>query len=1034
MHITDDMIKKLCSDMVYRHGDEIFTDGRVHIKKRSDTEISAVVDGEELYNVYISFEDNKIKSELCTCTYYQTMQTPCKHIVAVLKQRMAELKDGANLENENDRIASLLCHEFSSYGDRQKIRAAFELFVRPNRNTEPEFEMSVVLPDCGGRIQGLENFLDCYLNYKEFKIDRTNVYSRRSMYFASNEDSIIKILAEVYQTRSSGVSLYRKASSKTSFGSAVIRRVLPYLTNMDFKFVFGGISISGVKIKQDDPDILIDILATGRDIMMSLSESGYALTPNGEWFFYNDNIYHTSHTWRDYFMPIYRSLSDERRTQITFKGDNAMLFAAHVLPKLRDRHGVVIDGVDEIIVNDKPEFTVFLDSDGKNIVASVTARYGSMQFRLPQTHMPLDDKIIIRDFDYENRILSMFGSFNRAGYVYRLSGDKGIYKFITQDVKLLSGLSKVVVSDSFKRLEINDNFDLSVKASYNAREDYLEIEFSSDLLPEEISELLNALKFKEDFYRTKDGRYIEFNNNSKRELIELLLNVGVTEEDLKDGRKILPKFELLRLEASNGIEKDRSIKEYIDAVRSKKIDIPNELADTLRGYQKDAVSWFYELTQLGMGGILADDMGLGKTLETIAYIHCIKPDKPTLIVAPSTLIYNWQREIERFLPDSKYLLINGTKDERADLIQTVGEYEFVITSYPLLRRDINQYKYIEFSFCVIDEAQYIKNRKTMNAISVKKIQAEHKFALTGTPIENSIMELWSIFDFIMPGYLGSARSFGERFLNVSDDAEISETLRNIIRPFVLRRLKKDVLSELPEKIETTMTAELSREQKAIYQAYVEKVRNEAIDALASGGGKMSILTGILRLRQICCHPELFVSGQKLTSGKLELLKDVVKTALAGGHRILIFSQFRKMLDIIENELAQQGISAFTITGDVPIQERVDICERFNCGEKKVILVSLKAGGTGINLTGADTVIHYDPWWNPAVTDQATDRAYRIGQTRAVQVIKLASHGTIEEKILRLESKKRALADDIIKVNSKTIGNLTDREIMSLFDI
>ena len=1034
MHITDEMIKKLCSDMVYRHGDEIFRDGRVHIKKRSDTEIGAAVDGEELYHVYISFEDNKIKSELCTCTYYQTMQTPCKHIVATLMQRMAELKDGVNLENENDRIASLLCHEFSYYGDRQKIRATFELFVRPNRDTEPEFEMSVVLPDCGGRIQGLENFLDCYLNYKEFKVDRSNVYSRRSMYFAPDEDNIIKILAEVYQTRSSGISLYRKASSKTSFGSAVIRRVLPYLTNMDFKFVFDGISISGVKIKQDDPDILIDILATGRDIMMSLSESGYALTPNGEWFFYNDNIYHTSHTWRDYFMPIYRSLSDERRTQITFKGDNAMLFAAHVLPKLRDRHGVVIDGVDEIIVNDKPEFTVFLDSDGKNILAYVTARYGSMQFRLPQTHIPLDDKIIIRDFEFENRVLSMFGSFNRTGYVYRLSGDNEIYKFITQDIKLLSGLAKVVVSDSFRRLEINDNLDLSVKASYNTREDYLEIEFSSDLLPEEIRELLNALKFKEDFYRTKDGRYIEFNNNSKRELIELLLNVGVTEEDLKNGRKILPKFELLRLEASNDIEKDRSIKEYIDAVRSKKIDIPNKLANTLRGYQKDAISWFYELTQLGMGGILADDMGLGKTLETIAYIHCIKPEKPTLIVAPSTLIYNWQREIERFLPDSKYLLINGAKDERTDLIQKVGEYEFVITSYPLLRRDINQYKYIEFSFCVIDEAQYIKNRKTMNAISVKKIQAKHKFALTGTPIENSIMELWSIFDFIMPGYLGTARSFGERFLNVSDDAEISETLRNIIRPFVLRRLKKDVLSELPEKIETTMTAELSREQKAIYQVYVEKVRNEAIDVLASGGGKMSILTGILRLRQICCHPELFVSGQKLTSGKLELLKDVVKTALAGGHRILIFSQFRKMLDIIENELAQQGISAFAITGDVPIQERVDICERFNCGEKKVILVSLKAGGTGINLTGADTVIHYDPWWNPAVTDQATDRAYRIGQTRAVQVIKLASHGTIEEKILRLESKKRALADDIIKVNSKTIGNLTDREIMSLFDI
>ena len=280
MQITDEIIKKLCSDMVYRHGEEYFRDGRVHIRKRSESEISAAVDGEELYNVYISFDDDKIKSELCTCTYYQTMQSPCKHIIAVLKQRMAELNDVGSIENENDKIASSLCYEFSSYGEREKIHASFELYIKSNREImkEPEFELSLSLPDCGGKIQGLENFLDCYLTYKEFKVDRANTYSRRTMYFPQNEDNIIKIMSEVYQTRSSGVDLYRKASGKTSFGSAVIRRILPYLSNVDFRLIFDGMTINNVRVVKEDPDILIDIFATGKDIIMSLSESGLNIT------------------------------------------------------------------------------------------------------------------------------------------------------------------------------------------------------------------------------------------------------------------------------------------------------------------------------------------------------------------------------------------------------------------------------------------------------------------------------------------------------------------------------------------------------------------------------------------------------------------------------------------------------------------------------------------------------------------------------------------------------------------------------------
>ena len=1033
MNITDAMIKGICSDMIYKRGCEYYQEGRVHMKKRSETEISAAVDGEGIYNVYVTLKDGQIENELCTCPYYETMQSPCKHIIAVLKQRQAELLDNNLTLNENDNIAKSLCYEFSQSGDRERVNAVFELFIKPGKNGEGEFEMSLSLPELGGKVQALENFLDCYLGYRDFKVDRFNVYSRRRMYFPEHEDIIIKILAEVYQTRSSGVDIYRKASSRTAFGPAVMRRILPHLAATEFSLVFDGLRVNGARIIKEDPDILIDVEAFGKDIVMSLSENGFAITTNGEWFFYNDTIYNTTPAWRDYFMPIYRSLSQSRRTQITFKKDNAMMFASYVLPKLKNKHGVVISGVDEIVVNDTPVFCVHLDCERDIVTAVVSVRYGTMQFKLPSVDAYDGDKIVIRKHDDEEAVLSLFREFTLEKGAFKLYGDRNIFKFITEDIPKISKMCSISMTDGFKSLQVRDDFDLTVTAAYKESVDYLEIGFDSELSREELSRILVAVQNKELFYRTSDGNYINLKSDTKQNVLKLLEIIGVTEQDLLYGSKLVPKTEILRLDASSDIKKDKSFKDYIDKLHSIEAKIPDDLKGNLRGYQKTGITWFSELSELNMGGILADDMGLGKTLQTIAYIHGIRPEKPTLIVAPGTLVYNWQREIEKFTPNASYIIINGNKEAREALLKDISRYEFVITSYPLLRRDISLYRDIEFSYCFIDEAQYIKNPKTMNAISVKRINAKHKFALTGTPIENSIMELWSIFDFIMPGYLKSAREFRGRFEGSLNDSEISGTLRDIIRPFVLRRMKSEVLHELPEKIETTMFAELSKEQKGLYQALVAIAREEAAGVLRERGGRMTILTSLLRLRQICDHPMLYNQTASSESGKLNLLMQIVRDAHSLGRRILIFSQFRTMLDIIEDTLSKANFRTFTINGHVPINERIDICEKFNSGEGDVILVSLKAGGTGINLTGADMVIHFDPWWNPAVMDQATDRAYRIGQMRSVQVIKLATQGTIEEKILGLESKKRDLAGDIIRSNSKTLKNLTDDEIMSLFE-
>jgi SNF2 family DNA or RNA helicase len=385
------------------------------------------------------------------------------------------------------------------------------------------------------------------------------------------------------------------------------------------------------------------------------------------------------------------------------------------------------------------------------------------------------------------------------------------------------------------------------------------------------------------------------------------------------------------------------------------------------------------------------------------------------------------------------LAVIGNQVQRQPLLEQIDDYDLVITSYPLIRRDISAYLGYRFSFCFIDEAQHVKNHYTQSARAIRKISAQNRFALTGTPMENSLMELWSIFDFIMPGYLYTQQTFQERFEKaIVNEAskEASSDLSRYIRPFILRRMKKDVLAELPEKIESTITCDLTEEQRKIYSAVLAQARHEIEDNIEQRGFERShiqILAALTRLRQICCHPSSFLDDYHGGSGKLELLDELLDELLSSGHRVLLFSQFTSMLDIIEQELISKGVGYFYLSGKTPAIERASIVSRFNDGENDVFLLSLKAGGTGLTLTGADTIIHYDPWWNPAVEEQATDRAYRIGQDKVVQVFKLITRKTIEEKILKLQKKKKEMIDLVIKPGETMIQKLTKQEIRQLFE-
>lgn len=1034
MKISENDIKKICSSGIYKSGSDYFKEGRVHIRVRGKNSIVAAVDSDKIYNVHIGFNDaGEICETFCTCPYFQTMGASCKHIVATLKTRQKELENGEGFADNNDRAAQRLCRGFEQLREeKQPLHAGF--IFRINIAHECSYSMSITLGSSDVPIAGIESFLDAYINDGEYKLSKHKVFSNSLFTFSSYEEHILTILAEAYQNKKAATPLYTPKLTSSDFSCSTAKRLMPLLKSIDCKFVINGLPYPNLMIHDEDPDILVDINATDDNINISVPQSGTALIPDGSWFLYDGDIYSTSEKWRRWFMPIYNALTSENRTQIDFRGSNSIAFAANVLPEIRNQRGVITQGLENAVVDDKPKFDIYFDRFDDGITAAITASYGKICIRLPDIGEE-HDKIIVRDYTDERYILSFFENFVPSGQTLYLDSPDELYSFLTYGLKKLSQIAVIHASDSFNELTVIKPPEIHSTAYYNDKIDLLEVGFESDLTPSEIVGILHAIRHKKDYFRMRNGAFLSI--DEKLFDFDILNSLDFSYGDIKDGRKSLSKYNTLYLSglsASGKISSDSGFDALVDQIRNIRADIPDYLDKTLRDYQKTGVHWLKQLSELGFGGILADDMGLGKTLEVIAFVMSEKPALPALVITPSSLTYNWLSEIGKFAPTARAKIIDGAKEDRAASLADMSGYDFIITSYPLLRRDIAEYQEHAFSYCFIDEAQHIKNPRTLSAKAVKKVRAGKYFALSGTPIENSLSELWSIFDFIMPGYLFSYQQFASRFekpIAKDGDDNARDSLRKKIKPFIMRRMKYEVLSELPDKIENTFLSELDTSQKKIYSAYLLAARKEAAQ-LVENGDSMRILSLLMRLRQICCHPKLIDSEYDKSSGKLELLEELVESGIDAGHRILIFSQFTSMLSIIRDRLNSLGISSFYLDGHTPAPMRSEMADKFNSGDRSVFLVSLKAGGTGLNLVGADMVIHYDPWWNPAVVNQASDRAYRIGQTRAVHVIKLAAKGTIEEQILKLQEKKRHLADDMIRTNSSMLSNLSKEEILSLF--
>ncbi|NLG26173.1 MAG: DEAD/DEAH box helicase family protein, partial [Clostridiales bacterium] len=684
------------------------------------------------------------------------------------------------------------------------------------------------------------------------------------------------------------------------------------------------------------------------------------------------------------------------------------------------------------------EVSLYLDYEQPDTAyLDVAFRYGDREFR-PYAEDRAARQPVARDRREEARVLAAAARYfpldDPMGRRAMLRGEDQLFRLVDEGLQALTEVGALYVTDRSRRLSAAPQPRVAVRAALEGGLLSLDVDVGEFPI-EELCGALAAYRARRGYHRLRDGRFLRLEGGALGELAALSDGLDLTEKQLSEGRAQLPAYRALYLDRAlrDGeavrFDRDAAFRAAMRGLRGAEdgdFPPPKGLHGALRQYQTTGYQWLRALQSLNFHGILADDMGLGKTVQVIALLLAAYEEgatPPTLIVCPASLVLNWAAELARFAPSLAVRPLLGDNAARARAIESLGDGEVAITSYDLVKRDVERHRAHTYLYLVIDEAQYIKNRFTQNARSVKAIEARHRLALTGTPIENHLGELWSIFDFLMPGYLYSDRKFRDRFetpIVKADDQAARRQLHRLASPFILRRLKRDVLKELPPKTETVLYATMEGEQRRLYLANLAQVRRKVQDELVQAGierNRIAVLALLTRLRQLCCDPRLCYEDYDGGSAKLELCMEVLREAKAGGHRLLLFSQFTSMLELIRRRMDEQGFRYSVLTGDTPKEERMRLVDAFNQGGDDAFLISLKAGGTGLNLTGADVVVHYDPWWNVAAQNQATDRAHRIGQSRGVQVYQLIAADSVEEKMLALQERKRDLADAVISESS-----------------
>ena len=741
-----------------------------------------------------------------------------------------------------------------------------------------------------------------------------------------------------------------------------------------------------------------------------------------EVFLYDRKIYLPNEEQIKFLKVIYKPLMDKGQVILANNEEN-LVKILRILSNITEDISLG-EGVKRLVTSlIKPEF--YFTKVNDDIYCKVDINYSIGKITLLKDINKLS---FIRDNIYEEKIVMEMEKlkFIRDDSKFKFIGeDEDIYNLLSVRFKELLKEGKVYLTKDFKDIRLIKGKDLDYSFIEEDEGYYFKVK---GFTIKELNSALHDMKNKKGFYKTKNNNYLDLKDKTVIRILNILDSLDISDDNITiDKNKMLYINESLKNQGTAFDKGEETIKEIDKGLSNRKQrEVPDDLNAKLRNYQVEGFNWLNEIANLKVGGILADEMGLGKTIQIIAFLLSQK-GKKSIVITPTSLIYNWRDEFNKFAPSLKVGIIHGDKKNRVVMMEK--DFDVIVTTYGLIKNDYEYYKEKEFDFCIIDEAQNIKNSKAQNTKYVKAIKVSCRIALSGTPMENNLMELWSIFDYIMPGYLLSEAKFKEKYLK----EDMYDELKELIKPFILRRLKKDVIDELPDKIEKKFMVEMEKNQKAVYQSYIKEVRQK----LYSGeDNKITVFSYLTKLRQLCLDPSLILDDYVGRSAKIEAALNIVNGAISENRKVLIFSQFTSVLKKLGGELSSKSIGYLYLDGSTKANKRVKMVKEFNESEDlKIFLISLKAGGTGLNLTSSDLVLHFDPWWNPAIEDQATDRAHRIGQQNIVEVIKLIAKDSVEENIIRLQEDKRELINKVIsgeEIGSNVIGKLSRDEIIDLF--
>ena len=1070
--LTEKKIRFLCPDEgSYQRGKQLFDSGGVKepdIEEYADgiIEIASSVRGKQkpFYDCSVLLDKDEIEEYFCDCVASQ--RGLCKHCVALLlayqhlendpanapkrttspslKDLMEQLKAPAvNLEQNVAPGSVQLLPEFSL----QKLEVYdWRSFREPRVYLATGFRITG-----GGRsyvVKNLALLLELIRRGEYYSYGKSLAfYHAREMFEPDSQLLLDMIRSELEAT---GLNL-ADAAKRSGENYRWLR--MPDLVTSDLLAAQIGTTIrldgSEFTVRDGDPNVRLYFEPLPGGAWLMLPQFHLLLAGPAPWICYDDAVYRLTEAFAREALPLLETLgavepmgyflSESIVSPLILMEKDYQTFCSVALPKLAACFPIDYGPIDfSDYQSEAPDFLFRITSDGEGgIVLQPEVHYGS------DTYSLFVQGEEFRDLQAEQPVRSCIRTYFTQDQTdpmqWRIREEEKLFRWLDTGLETMQEQGEVLIDNSLRNLQISPVPRTTIGVALNG--DLINLDMTVEgMQQEEMADLLSAYRQKKRYYRLKHGEFLSLEDGGLSVIHELADGLMLPDNNLSHA--VLPAF---RAQYINAVTSDASEVElkrstaFRQAIRSlhsfadSDASVPDNLQASLRSYQEEGYRWMCALAEHHLGGILADEMGLGKTVQSIAFL--LHTRENALIVCPASLLYNWESELHRFAPDLTVQTIRGTAAQRKALL--LEEADVFITSYDLLKRDADTYAGKTFGTVLIDEAQYIRNARTQAARAVKTLQAKRRFALTGTPIENRLSDLWSIFDFLIPGFLYRYPQFKkviEQPILAGDDAARLRLAR-MVTPFLLRRKKADVLRELPEKIEQVRYVDLTPRQQKLYQAQEQQLRlslqNE--DEQTFQANRIQYLSALTRLRQLCCDPALFLEQYDGGSGKVEACLELLEELTQTGHKVLVFSQFTSMLDILRAAAAARGLESLCLTGANTKEQRRNMVRQFQNGETMVFFISLKAGGVGLNLTAADRVIHMDPWWNAAAEDQASDRTHRIGQKNTVFITKLVAQHTVEERILALQEAKRALSDSIMAGEGISSGQLSREELLALLE-